>query len=258
MIGVSVLASGSSGNSFFYEADDNAFLIDCGVSCKQIELRLNQIGKDPNKIKAMFITHEHIDHIRGCNVFARKYNTPIYITEKTYKNSYFYFLNSKINFIQPDKKFKIGKIKIDPFSKFHDSIDPISYKLTYKNKKVLFLTDVGKPCKNVIKRIKKANIICLESNHDLEMLENGPYPKFLKQRIKSENGHLSNYDAALLVLEHASNRLKHIFLSHLSENNNTPELALATVKTIINERQDLQHLNYHLTYRDKPTEIIKI
>jgi phosphoribosyl 1,2-cyclic phosphodiesterase len=144
-----------------------------------------------------------------------------------------------------------------PFSKNHDASDPVSYSVASGNKKVSFMTDIGVACNNVVKHVKDSNVLFMEANHDIEMLSNGRYPAYLKKRILSDNGHLSNYAAALCILEHATPKLKHIVLSHLSENNNTEEIALKTIKSLISNRKDLD-LKIHLSSKHEPTELISI
>jgi len=255
----SALASGSSGNSFFIENNSSSFLIDAGISCKQIVQRIESLNKKPENLKGIFITHEHIDHIRGVDVLARNYSIPIFMTKKCYDNCNQLCSDpSLIKFIEKDKIFDLNGTKILPFSKNHDANDPVSYSIVSKNKKISVMTDIGVPCNNVIEHIKDSNLIFLESNHDVEMLENGRYPIYLKRRISSDKGHLSNYTASLLILQHATSNLKHIILSHLSENNNTEEIALDTIKTLLKYREDLKKLKIHVSGRDEATELISL
>ncbi len=256
MFEVSVLASGSSGNCFYVGSDKSDILIDAGISCKQIAQRLNKIGKDIKNIQAVFVTHEHIDHIRGLNILSKQYNIPIYINKGTLDLS---FINSaKANIIETDEELDFNGLNILPFSKSHDASEPVSYLIKNKSKKISVITDIGYSCENVIQSVSESDLLILEANHDVNMLKNGPYPVFLKKRIASKLGHLSNYDAALLVLEHAKNKLHHVLLSHLSINNNTPELALNTFSSIVKERSDLKKLKTLLSCREKPTELITI
>lgn len=252
----SALASGSSGNCFYIENKNKAILVDAGISCKQIVERLASIGKSPKGIKGIFITHEHIDHVRGADVFAREFQIPIYATEKTIKNCFLCSNEGLINPIKNDETLEIGRVDVEAFSKSHSACDPVSYTIS-NGKRISVITDVGCACKNVIEHVSDSNLLCLESNHDLEMLENGPYPWHLKKWIASNEGHLSNLQAGLLVLEHASSRMKNIVLAHLSQTNNTPAIALRNFKNIISER-----LNFHpkivVSERFEPTEIINV
>lgn len=252
------LASGSSGNSFFIESNKVPLLIDAGISCKQIEQRMGDLGKDASQLKGIFITHEHTDHIKGVDVLARKYEIPVFITSKCYESCRFSLDDNLVRFIERDKLLNLGNIRVLPFSKSHDANDPVSYTVFSNNKKVSVITDIGFACKNVVSNIQDSNVAFLESNHDINMLVDGPYPKYLKERILSKEGHLSNYAASLLVLEHASSSLKHLVLSHLSENNNTEEIALKTMKGMIDHRKDLKSLKVHLSGRHNPTELISI
>jgi len=255
----SALASGSSGNSFFIEVNNQSFLVDAGISAKQIIERMDSIGKDASLLKGIFVTHEHVDHIRGIDVLSRKYSIPVFITKKCYDNCHILTNEaSLINFISKDNVFDLNGVKILPFSKNHDANDPVSYSIMSKGKKVSVMTDIGIACNNVIKHTKDSNIIFLESNHDIDMLQNGRYPIYLKRRVASDNGHLSNYNAALLVLQHASSKLKHLVLSHLSQNNNTEEIAMKTIMSLLQHREDLKELKIHISNRERPTELITI
>lgn len=256
MFEVSVLASGSSGNCFFIGTHRGDILIDTGISCKQISERLEKIGKSIKNIKGIFLTHEHIDHIRGIETLSRRYNIPVYINEGTLNNCYFDMGN--IQLIKTDKEFDFNGLKILPFSKSHDASEPVSFLIKNGCRQISVITDIGICCENVIQNVKDADIIILESNHDLNMLKTGPYPYFLKRRIASTKGHLSNYEAALLILEYGNKRLQHVLLSHLSLNNNTPEIAVNTFNAIVGERDDLKNLKTWLTYRQKPTELIRV
>jgi phosphoribosyl 1,2-cyclic phosphodiesterase len=256
MFEVSVLASGSSGNCFYIGSDKGDILIDAGISCKQISDRMNQLGKDIANIKGIFVTHEHTDHIRGIEVLSRKYNIPIFINKGTLSNSFMDMGNFKI--MRTNKEIDFNGLKIFPFSKNHDASDPVSFLIKNGTKKISVITDVGICCENVIQSVQESDMIILESNHDLHMLKNGLYPYYLKKRIASKEGHLSNYEAALLVLEHGDKKLQHVLLSHMSLNNNTPEMALKTFNSVVCERSDLKRLKTWLTFRDKSTELINI
>lgn len=252
---ISALASGSSGNCFYISNNNSAILVDAGISAKQIIDRLSFINRSAESIKAIFITHEHSDHIRGVDVFARKFNIPIFATKKTIQNSFICSDEDLINTIKNNETTNIKDLEIEAFSKSHKAADPVSFNI-YNGKKISIITDVGHVCKNVVKHISDADLLCLESNYDESMLENGFYPYFLKSWIKSDIGHLSNKDSALSVLENSSSNLKHLILSHLSKNNNTSLLALSEF-SILKERKDL-NLKLSISNREHPTEIFKI
>ncbi len=253
---ISALASGSSGNCFYVAGKDTAILIDAGISAKQTLQRLQSINENPAKLKGIFITHEHIDHVRGADVLARKLNIPIFATKSTIHAISLCSNKELINCIKSNGVIKIRGLKIEAFSKDHSAADPVSFNI-YENKKISIITDAGHACKNIQKNVSDCNLLCIEANHDEEMLENGPYPYFLKKWISSDQGHLSNKQAALCVLEYASSRLNRIILSHLSQTNNTPETALSTFTSIINQRQNFNP-EITLSVRDNPTSLFKI
>lgn len=253
---ISALASGSSGNCFFIENKGEGILIDAGISCKQIVERLEILGKSPQNIKGIFITHEHSDHIKGTDVFARNFNVPIFATKKTVKENFLCSNEDLVKAILPDETIKLCGMDIEAFSKVHKAIEPVSYNIC-NGKRISIITDAGHVCENIISNVKNADFLCLESNYDLEMLENGPYPYYLKKWIKSDNGHLSNMQAALCVLEHGSPKLKNVMLSHISQNNNTPKKAFETFRDLIKERRDLKPL-ISISERFAPTELFKV
>lgn len=249
------LASGSSGNCFYVQSGGTSVLIDAGISAKQITQRLSAIGKSPENINGIFVTHEHVDHIRGIDVFARQNNIPVYLTKDTMESASICRDDELLNVIKNDESVKLGEIKISAFPKQHDASDPVSYMIE-GDKKICIATDIGVACENVALHISNCDAIILESNHDVEMLKNGRYPAYLKKRILSEKGHLSNYDAALLVLQHATKKLKHVLLSHISQNNNTPEVALRTFE-IVKERKDLRP-KISVSVRESPSDYITL
>jgi len=253
---LSVLSSGSSGNCFYVESNKHAILVDCGISCKQVLERLQIIGKKPENIKGIFVTHEHSDHIAGIDVLARSLSIPIYSTEKVAKDCFLCSDKSLIREIGKNESTKIGDLTIEAFSKSHKAVDPISFSIINK-KRLSIITDAGFICKNIEENIKEADFLCLESNHDLKMLEEGPYPIFLKNWIKSNTGHLSNMQASLGILEYASSNLKGVILSHLSETNNKLDVALKTFNSLIKERFDLKP-KVIVSTKFLPTEIMRI
>jgi len=255
---IAALASGSAGNCFYIEDDKSeiAVLIDAGISTRQIFLRLAKLGLTTEKIKGIFITHEHGDHIKGADVFARKYQVPIFATKKTIDSCSLCSDRSLIQAINNTDIINIGGNKVQAFSKNHKAADPISYTI-FSNKKVSVITDAGYACKNISEHIAAADLLCLESNHDPEMLKNGPYPAFLKKWIAGDNGHLSNVAAGHCVLEHASQKLTNIVLSHLSSTNNTPHLALTTFRSIIKERRNFSP-EVHVSTQANPTKLFVI
>lgn len=254
---VTAIASGSSGNCFYVENEKSAVLIDAGISAKHINLRMNELKLNPKKIEGIFLTHEHIDHIRGADVFARQLDIPIYATNGTAKNGFLCSNEELINIIKKNENVKIGSLEVEAFEKNHKAHEPVSFSVNEKNKVVSVITDVGVACKNVNERIGMSNFLFLESNYDPIMLENGPYPYFLKKWVKGDTGHLSNNQAGLAVLEHSHSKLKNVILSHISKNNNTPQVALKCFKKIMKERKDFDaHIGVSIA--DYPTEIFRI
>ena len=231
------LSSGSCGNCFYISENNQAILVDAGLSCKQIKERLFNLGENPKKIKAIFVTHEHIDHIRGVDVMARELNIPVFATQGTLNSGVMCSEEDLLNKIKEDETIKIAGMEITAFSKSHDASQPVSFSIS-KGRKLSIITDVGYACKNVCEAVTDSDFLVIEANHDLQMLEQGPYPHFLKKRILGDKGHLSNLHSGLCVLEHGRARLKKIMLAHLSEVNNTPPLALTCFKNIIKERKN--------------------
>lgn len=222
---VTSLNSGSNGNCYYIGNEKEAILVDAGISCREIEQRMKRLELSMKKVKALFISHEHTDHIKGVRVLSKKHNLPVYITRDTLNNANLDDTNPSIVLMYPEKPITIGQLEITAFPKFHDARDPQSFVIRYKDLCVGVFTDIGTVCDNVIRYFKCCNAVFLEANYDEDMLQNGNYPHFLKRRISSDVGHLSNKQALDLFLTHRSENLSHLFLSHLSEENNSPELA---------------------------------
>ena len=251
----SCLSSGSSGNCFYLEdSEGKSILIDAGISCSSIISLLENINRKPESISALFITHEHTDHIRGAEVFSRRFNLPVYLTKKTAEQIYSF---SNIIPVKNNFSDKFGNLEVEFFSKSHDSIDPVSVRVHEKGKTLGVITDIGYACKNVLETIEMSDSLILEANHDLKMLIDGPYPFFLKKRILSDKGHISNLNSALAVLEYSNKKLKNIALSHLSEQNNTPLKAKNTFNNLLKERKDL-NVNMFISSRDCATKLLDI
>lgn len=221
---VASLNSGSNGNCYYLGNNQEAVLIDAGLSCRQIETRLSQLRLSLQSVKAVFISHEHTDHISGVETISRKYNLPVFITQPTLKNG-FLKLNKKLIFpFNANEPVAIGNLIITPFEKKHDAADPFSFIVENDGVKVGVMTDIGTVCKQVIHYFSQCHACFLEANYDEQMLEEGSYPIHLKKRIRGENGHLSNRKALNLFMTHRSPFLSHLFLSHLSKENNHPDL----------------------------------
>jgi phosphoribosyl 1,2-cyclic phosphodiesterase len=218
------LNSGSNGNCYYIGNDSEAVLIDVGISCRETEIRMKQIGLSINKVKAIFISHEHTDHIKGVSVLANKYKIPVFISSETSKKGPKLIKHLSAHFIA-DQPIQIGSIEVTPFRKEHDAIDPHSFFVSDQGIHVGVITDIGVVCEQVIHYFKQCNAVFLESNYDEIMLDNGRYPFILKERIRNGKGHISNKQALDLFINHRSSFMTHLFLSHLSKENNCPELA---------------------------------
>ena len=252
---IASIASGSNGNCYYLEHDGDAVLIDAGVSRKQIVERMNRLGISLSGLRGVFVSHEHSDHIYGIDVLARRHGVSVFMTQKTYA-AYGRIINGvSVNYFSPGQKVQLGNLCVHPFLKSHDAAEPCSFSVSNGTRTVAVLTDIGLHCENVVEHLGNADAIFLESNYDEQMLRIGPYPAYLKRRIASSVGHLSNVQAAKLALEHASVRLKHVFLSHLSANNNTPELALRTFLQMIGKRSDLNP-EVSIASREKESSVV--
>ena len=232
MLEICAIASGSNGNCYYIGNEKDALLIDAGISCKQIVNRLRERELDPGKIKAVFISHEHSDHMIGARVLGKRLNIPVFLTAKTFNGAYRNQRPDAPRFFQPGHEIQVGEFTVHPFLKNHDASEPCSFRVEYKEKNVGVFTDIGAPCENVTSHLKKCDALFLETNYDEKMLWNGGYPLFLKQRIASGYGHLSNRQAFELLEKHAGENLKCVFLSHLSKENNTPEVAYNEIQPL--------------------------
>ncbi|MFN6943773.1 MAG: MBL fold metallo-hydrolase [Cytophagaceae bacterium] len=222
---VTALNSGSNGNCYYIGNKDEAVLVDAGISCREIEKRMDRLGLSIKKVKALFISHEHADHIRGARVLSKKYQLPLYITPATLANAYFDPKHPFTVRLYPYQPVQAGSLKITAFPKMHDAKDPQSFIIQANETCVGVFTDIGEPCEHVIKNFKLCNAIFLEANYDDKMLETGPYPIYLKRRISGNKGHLSNLQALELFCQNKPEFMSHIFLSHISKENNDPKLA---------------------------------
>lgn len=254
---VCALSSGSSGNCFYIEKENSAILVDVGISASKVIDRMNLLNLNSEKIKAIFVTHEHTDHIIGVDVLARRFNIPIFATKGTISNGFLCSNKGLVNQIKKNETLNIGKLEIESFSKSHKAAEPVSYSISDKDKVASVITDAGYACGNIADKISMSDFLFLESNHDIKMLENGPYPHFLKKWVASDSGHLSNIQAGLAVLENGNKRLKNVVLSHISMTNNFPELALKTFRNLLKERSDF-NARVSVSLESHPTNIFSI
>lgn len=221
---ITSLNSGSNGNCYYVGNNTEAILIDVGISCRETEKRMKLLRLSLEKVKAIFISHEHGDHIKGVSVLANKYKIPVYITPATAQHGPILIKQLSKSFTA-DVPIAIGKLLVTPFTKMHDAKDPHSFIISENSVTVGVFTDIGIACKQVAHYFKQCHAVFLESNYDEELLEKGPYPLHLKNRIRGDQGHLSNAQALELFLTHRSRDLRHLILSHLSKENNSPVLA---------------------------------
>ncbi|MFP4459398.1 MAG: MBL fold metallo-hydrolase [Candidatus Zixiibacteriota bacterium] len=224
------LASGSSGNSSLVEIDGLHILIDCGIGAKKIVHALQYFGVSPYNIDAIILTHEHNDHVRGVDVFARRYSVPVYLSMKLYTSSKrLYFTEHSEISIRPfftESPFHIGNVQILPFSVPHDVIDPVGFRIEGEGVSIGYATDIGHLTPDLFEYCSGVEYLVIEANHDVEMLDKGPYPDHLKRRIIGELGHLSNADTKIALDRLYHPKLRHVVLVHLSKINNSPEKAL--------------------------------
>ena len=232
------LASGSSGNCTYAGTERTAVLVDAGISCKRITEGLRQIDRSPEEISGILVTHEHTDHVCGLAVLVKKYGIPVYGTpgtlEAVWRSGKFDRVDPGLfHFVHPDERFSVGDLTVEPFRTFHDAAQPVGYRLEGGNSRMAVATDMGSYDDYVVEHLKGLDGILLEANHDINMLEVGPYPWPLKQRILGERGHLSNIHAGQLLCRILHDDLKTIVLGHLSKENNYEALAYATVTSEI-------------------------
>ncbi len=229
------IASGSSGNCIYVGSGQTHLLVDTGISKKRIEEGLTELGIKGEELNGILITHEHADHIQGLGVFSRKYEIPIYATRGTLEGIRTYKGLGKmpeglLHEIETDQPLCVGDLEVKPFRISHDAKQPSGFRIEKQEKSVAIATDLGEYDDYIIENLKNLDAILLEANHDIHMLEVGPYPYYLKQRVLGRQGHLSNELSGRLLCEILHDKLKHIILGHLSKENNYAELARETVK----------------------------
>jgi phosphoribosyl 1,2-cyclic phosphodiesterase len=221
---VTSLNSGSNANCYYIGNETEAVLIDAGLSCRETELRMKRLGLSMQLVRAVFISHEHSDHIRGLAVLAKKHQMPVYITPATLQHAGLNPRYMQLASFQAHHPVQIGNLQITAFPKFHDAADPHSFIIQDDDVTVGVFTDIGTICEQVIRYFQQCHAVFLESNYDTDMLDKGNYPYYLKRRIKGGHGHLSNAHALQLFTTYRPTHLSHVFLSHLSKNNNSPTL----------------------------------
>lgn len=252
---ICVLGSGSGGNATLVESGGRALLIDAGLSYHRIRGELTTLGIEPRKIRAILITHEHGDHCSFAGGLARRLGCPIYGTKRTLE-ALGWFLSGweELRPVEIGEELAIATLTIKPFPVFHDAVDPCGYLVEDGKRSIGLATDLGVITPAVMEGLAGSDAVIMEANHDLEMLRNGPYTWDLKQRIRSEVGHLSNEAAGVALAELAGKgRLGSALLAHLSQNNNRPKLALKTVQNHLDGRVKL-----HLTWQDRRSKLLEL
>jgi phosphoribosyl 1,2-cyclic phosphodiesterase len=254
-VSMTILGSGSAGNSIYIEAGESRVLVDAGLSPRQLRERLALIGRSPETLSAILISHEHNDHIRGLKGIADKLGIPVYCNGAT-RDAIREILEISLNLhvFHNGATFSIGDIDVHPFSVPHDAQDPVGFLIQTQNLTVAIITDLGHVTTLVTERIRTANAIVLETNHDRQMLIDCPTrPWKLKQRIMSSFGHLSNEEAAEALKRVLWDGLHHVYLAHISRECNTPMLAYSAIKAALSEA-GAQHVRALLTYQDAPAD----
>lgn len=221
---VCLLASGSRGNTALIETDGCRLLIDAGLSGRETERRLAPLGLSGEDLHAILVTHEHHDHVTGLGPLARRHRIPVFIDEQTHRVLPRLGPLAQLNYFVSGETFSFRDLQIDPFSTTHDAVNPVGFSIRSSEGKIGFATDLGSVTRLVLEELRDSRILVLEANHDEQMLLDGPYPWNLKERIRSRHGHLSNRDCARMLEELAWPGLEALFLAHLSEENNCPEL----------------------------------
>lgn len=265
-VSVSVLASGSRGNSAIIASSKTRILLDAGISCRETFKRMKAIGEDPHSLTAILITHEHSDHVFGLRVLAKKLNIPVFMTAPTHQ-AWSKALRDedgelpgleKLERFSSGHSFQIGDIAVTPFTIPHDAADPVGFTFRAEGVKVAAVTDLGYIPLSVMDNLRGCQLLLLESNHDLEMLRGGPYPWSVKQRVMSRVGHLSNEALADFFASDYDGSAAFVVLAHLSELNNHPEIARGAAERALGTRRTLLHNRVVLALQSEPTEPIRL
>ena len=258
------LASGSSGNSSYIGTDHTHILIDAGISCKRIDDSLHSLGIKSDELNGIFITHEHSDHIQGLRIMSKKHHVPIYGTSETLEAIHRMDKKQEIDPqlfcpVNPDEPVTVGEITVNPFSNSHDAVNPVGYRVDAAGYSVAVVTDLGVYSQYTLNHLQKLDAMLIESNYDVRMLEAGPYPFPLKRRIVGNRGHLSNENAGHLLNEILHDEVQHIYLGHISKENNFEELAYETVCSEIETGETPYHAkDFPITVakRDSMSDVI--
>jgi phosphoribosyl 1,2-cyclic phosphodiesterase len=232
-LSVCVLGSGSRGNSIYVSDGTTSILIDAGFSAREIDRRMRRQGLDPDRLNAILVTHEHTDHVRGVERLVRRHRLPVYLTAGTHQEAISLHCLPEIHPLVCGRGIRIDTLTVRPFSISHDARDPAGFTIDASGCRIGIATDLGHVTALVREHLRGCRLLILEANHDLEMLMDGPYPWFLKQRIRSRVGHLSNQESCRLLADILHPALEQVVLAHLSETNNTPAKALTQASTLL-------------------------
>jgi phosphoribosyl 1,2-cyclic phosphodiesterase len=249
---IASLNSGSNGNCYYVASNETAVLVDAGISCKETEKRMKRLGLSMKKVKAIFITHEHTDHIFGVERLAKKYQLPVYITPATLHHGKLNIGEQLTRSFEQSSTIQIEDLTVIPFRKIHDAVDAHSFVVTDGDVRVGVFTDIGLPDEDFVHHFSQCHAAFLESNYDEWMLENGTYPWPLKNRIRGGHGHLSNKQALQVFLNHRPAYMSHLFLSHLSRQNNHPKKVKELFEPVAEGTKII------IAPRDKPTALYQI
>lgn len=254
--------SGSSGNCYFIGNASTGLLIDAGIGVRTVRKYLKNLGLDFENIWGVFITHDHADHIKAVGPIGEKHHVPVYTTRKVHEGiQRSYAVTEKLysskKYIEKGETVQVGEFKVTAFEVSHDATDNVGYTIEYKEKRFTFATDLGYIGEEVAKHLELAHYLVLEANYDLQMLQQGPYPIYLKNRIIAETGHLSNDQTGMFLAENYKEHLQHVFLCHLSRENNLPEIAYTTVQNHLEEKQIVVGKDLELVTLDRlnPSEL---
>jgi phosphoribosyl 1,2-cyclic phosphodiesterase len=240
------LQSGSNGNCIYVEADGIRLLFDAGISGSQVKERLAQHGREPVGVDAVLISHDHVDHARSMGILHRKFGLPVYVTANTYRAAHRHRLGEieDLRHFCSGETLRFGNVRVETIATPHDGADGVVFVVDDGQHRLGILTDLGHVFADLHGIVESLDAVLLESNYDPDMLADGPYPDWLKQRIEGPGGHISNFEAAE-VLQSADQRMKWVCLAHLSQDNNTPKLALATHRRILGDRLPLVVASRH-------------
>jgi len=254
-INICALASGSRGNSFLVEGPEGALLVDAGLSAREVLRRVCAMGFDPDRIRGILVTHEHDDHVRGVRVLSRRLDLPVFGTGGTLEITGL-SRECPVEILRPGMGFHAAGFSVNPFTLPHDGVDPVGFVLSLGNLKIGVATDLGYATALVRQRLDGCDFLLLESNHDEKMLNDGPYPWFLKQRIRSRTGHLSNGASSGLLEDLLHADLQRVVLAHLSETNNTADLALGAAREVLAEGKN--GVKIHVAGMASPTAVFRL